>query len=58
MEEVEDVAPGEPGELYVRGLNNALGYWENEKATKETFLPGGWMRTGDRVRNDQLAVIS
>ncbi|KAG8785673.1 hypothetical protein FRC12_017290 [Ceratobasidium sp. 428] len=49
VEDLVDVAPGEPGELYVRGLNNAMGYWENEKATKETFLPGNWLRTGDRL---------
>ncbi|KAF8606927.1 acetyl-CoA synthetase-like protein [Ceratobasidium sp. AG-I] len=48
MEDLVDVRPGEPGELYVRGGNNALGYLDNEKATRETFLPGGWMRTGDR----------
>ncbi|KAG8744117.1 hypothetical protein FRC10_010798 [Ceratobasidium sp. 414] len=48
VEDLVDVAPGEPGELYVRGPNNALGYWKNEKATRETFLPGNWMRTGDR----------
>ncbi|KAB5595963.1 Acyl-CoA synthetase [Ceratobasidium theobromae] len=48
VEKLEDVAPGEPGEMYLRGPAVALGYWENEKATKETFLPGGWLRTGDR----------
>ncbi|KAJ1303427.1 hypothetical protein OPQ81_011618 [Rhizoctonia solani] len=48
MEGLEDVAPGEPGELYVCGPIIALGYWENQKATKEAFLPGGWLRTGDR----------
>ncbi|KAL5632519.1 hypothetical protein ACGC1H_005464 [Rhizoctonia solani] len=49
MEELEDVSPGEPGELYVSGPLVALGYWENEAATKEAFLPGGWLRTGDRL---------
>lgn len=48
MEELTDVAPGEPGELYVRGGNVALGYLNNENATREAFLPGGWLRTGDR----------
>jgi long-subunit acyl-CoA synthetase (AMP-forming) len=52
MEEVEEVAPGEPGELYVRSGTTALGYWGNEKATKETFLADQWLRTGDRVRAD------
>ncbi|KAF8315906.1 phenylacetyl-CoA ligase [Clavulina sp. PMI_390] len=40
----------EPGELYVRGPSNALRYEGNAIATKETFLPGGWVRTGDQVR--------
>ncbi|THH20611.1 hypothetical protein EW146_g812 [Bondarzewia mesenterica] len=41
---------GEPGELFVRGGNVAMGYWKNEKATKETFLEDGWLRTGDRFK--------
>ncbi|KZP31139.1 phenylacetyl-CoA ligase [Athelia psychrophila] len=40
--------PGEPGELMVKGPSNALGYFLNEKATKETFIDG-WVRTGDEV---------
>ncbi|KAG9075934.1 hypothetical protein FS749_012336 [Ceratobasidium sp. UAMH 11750] len=48
VEDLVDVAPGEPGELYVRCPNNALGYWDNEDATREAFLPGNWLRTGDR----------
>ena len=36
----------EPGELWLRGDNVALGYWNNEKASKEVFVDG-WMHTGD-----------
>ncbi|EIW59202.1 acetyl-CoA synthetase-like protein [Trametes versicolor FP-101664 SS1] len=43
--------PNEPGELWLRGDNVALGYWRNEKATKETFVDG-WVHTGDRFRVD------
>ena len=43
----------EPGELWVRGPNVALGYYGNEKATRETFLPEGWLRTGDTFRADR-----
>jgi acyl-CoA synthetase (AMP-forming)/AMP-acid ligase II len=42
-----EVQDGEPGELYVRGPNVTLGYWKNEEATRETMLPGGWLRSGD-----------
>ncbi|KAF5360390.1 hypothetical protein D9756_004583 [Leucocoprinus leucothites] len=41
-------APGEPGELIVRGPATALGYWRNKSATNETFVDG-WVRTGDQV---------
>jgi long-subunit acyl-CoA synthetase (AMP-forming) len=37
-----------PGELLVRSPSVALGYLDNERATKETFQDG-WMRTGDEV---------
>ncbi|KAI0086557.1 amp dependent CoA ligase [Irpex rosettiformis] len=42
----------EPGELWTRGGNIALGYWNNEKATKETFVDG-WLRTGDHFKIDR-----
>lgn len=42
----------EPGELWLRGENVALGYFKNEKATKETFIDG-WLRTGDRFKVDE-----
>ncbi|KAI0036568.1 acetyl-CoA synthetase-like protein [Vararia minispora EC-137] len=51
-EDGSDTDFGEPGELYLRGKNIALGYWNNEKATKETFFPDGWLKTGDRFKAD------
>ena len=41
-----DANVNEPGELWLRGDNVALGYWNNEKASKETFVDG-WVHTGD-----------
>jgi long-subunit acyl-CoA synthetase (AMP-forming) len=47
-----DADVDEVGELYLRGGNVAVGYWDNEKATKEAFVDG-WLRTGDKFRVDK-----
>jgi acyl-CoA synthetase (AMP-forming)/AMP-acid ligase II len=41
------VAPGERGEIVVRGPRVFAGYLDDPAATDEAFLPGGWFRTGD-----------
>jgi acyl-CoA synthetase (AMP-forming)/AMP-acid ligase II len=47
----EDVAPGEPGELLVRGPQVMAGYLGNPEATAAT-ITGGWLHTGDLARVD------
>jgi long-subunit acyl-CoA synthetase (AMP-forming) len=43
----------EVGELWLKGGNIVLGYFDNVKATKETF-GDGWLRTGDHFKvNEQ-----
>src|ERR1700683_3372341 len=41
----------EPGELWLKAENVALGYWNNEQASRETFVDG-WLKTGDRFLVD------
>ncbi len=43
---------GEVGEMYIRGPHVSLGYWNNDAATRESYLDGGWFRTGDLARRD------
>jgi amino acid adenylation domain-containing protein len=54
-------AAGEIGEIWCAGPSIALGYWQNEVATVETFveLDGKrWLRTGDvgYIYNEQLFI--
>ena len=49
----QEVAPGEPGELSVKGLNVMKGYWNNEKATAESFTLDGYFKSGDVAKFDE-----
>ena len=51
-EDGSDADYDEIGELILRGPTIALGYMNNEKATKETFKDG-WLYTGDRFYMDR-----
>lgn len=42
-----DLPANTPGELYIRAPNVCKGYYNNPKATKETFTHDGWLKTGD-----------
>jgi acyl-CoA synthetase (AMP-forming)/AMP-acid ligase II len=48
---LEDAAPGESGEVWVRGYSLMLGLHKRERA--DTFTPDGWYRTGDAGWEDQ-----
>jgi acyl-CoA synthetase (AMP-forming)/AMP-acid ligase II len=41
------VAPGEPGEIVVRGYTVMSGYWHDEAATAVAIDAEGWLHTGD-----------
>jgi len=47
-----EMAPGQPGELLLKGPQVFAGYWENPEETERTLLAGGWLRTGDVVTVD------
>ena len=42
----KEVPVGQQGEIVVKGENVMIGYWRNEKATRET-IRDGWLFTGD-----------
>lgn len=48
---MRDVAPGERGEIVLRGKCVFSAYWQNEGATAETFRDG-WFLTGDVGHRD------
>jgi long-chain acyl-CoA synthetase len=48
-----DAAPGEPGELCIRGPNVMKGYWNNPDATAKSMTADGFFRSGDVARMDE-----
>lgn len=51
------VAPGEVGELHVRGENVMLGYYRAPDLTAKAIDADGWFNTGDLVRFDGDAMF-
>ena len=49
----QDAAPGEPGELCIRGPNVMKGYWKNPEATAKAMTADGFFRSGDVARMDE-----
>lgn len=52
----QPVAPGETGEVLVRGETVMAGYWKRPEATAET-LRAGWLHTGDMGRMDDAGFL-
>lgn len=53
---ITDVAPGDVGELIVKGPGVMTCYYNNEEATKET-IRNGWLFTGDMAKQDEDGFI-
>jgi acyl-CoA synthetase (AMP-forming)/AMP-acid ligase II len=56
--EGNEVARGEPGEIWVRGYNVMKGYFEDEAATRETIDADGWLHTGDVAVMDERGYLT
>ncbi len=57
--ETGEVVPrGTPGEICMRGYNVMLGYWNDEKATREAIDSARWMHSGDLGTMDEEGYIN
>ncbi|WP_250453002.1 AMP-binding protein [Caballeronia sp. ATUFL_M2_KS44] len=48
-----ECAPGETGELVLRGQQLMSGYYKRPEETRDSFTPDGWLRTGDLGYRDE-----
>ena len=48
----KEAAPGESGELCVKGPQVMKAYWNNKQSTADSFTPDGFFKTGDIAYQD------
>jgi fatty-acyl-CoA synthase len=53
----ETVPRGTPGEQCTRGYSVMLGYWNDERATREAIDDDGWMHSGDLATMDDEGYV-
>ena len=56
-EQDRDVAPGEAGEILIKGPNVFAGYWKKPAETAQA-MRGGWFHTGDMGQRDDEGFIT
>ncbi|WP_408897168.1 FadD3 family acyl-CoA ligase [Nocardioides sp. R1-1] len=56
-EDGEDVPVGTDGEIWLRGANVMLGYFEDPEATAQAIDADGWFHTGDIGRLDEHGCV-
>lgn len=54
----KELSKGEKGEVCVRGQNVTKGYWENDKANKESFWEGRWFRCVSNPHSDSVRKLA
>lgn len=57
-EDGRSAAPGEAGEIVVRGPNTSVGFFNDAPRTAATYDALGWVRSGDMAVRDQHGYIS
>ncbi|MGB5948787.1 MAG: class I adenylate-forming enzyme family protein [Parvibaculum sp.] len=55
-EKGNEVAPGQVGELWIKGPNIVKGYWNKPEATAAA-ITDGWLHSGDLVRVDEEGFV-
>lgn len=53
-----DAAPGQVGELLIRGPHVSRGYWNNTQATEKAYDSEGFFHTGDLAVCDEFGMYS